>query len=470
MSTRRFFFFAIASLAVGCTGGRNASSVTPIPAPTPLSISGSSPPSTEPSAVPFSAAGDIWPTFHHDAQRTGNNPDQSRITTANVATLALKWQQSTYGTQSNPIVYGGVVYLADNGGTIHAWDESSGALKWIFYGAGNSSMFGSPAYDAGTLYIGDRGSDSRSGIMYAIDARSGSQKWQYAITEENRAFSGSPLVANGSVYVGEAAHSEDIGTCDSDNQLLRLSESSGEPNGALTLPPFGQNGGDIWSAPAEDAQGDVYVTTGNDCSGISESPYVNSIVKLDATGSQSLGIGWSQRAISGFVDLDFGAAPVVVNDLLIAGSKDGAVYAVSQLDGNVKWSTQLGGGPAGIIGTIATDGKYIIVPVDTTGTCSTGQVCGALVALDFGGNVVWKVHTHLDDFGHAEFGSPAISNGLVYATFDGGVNALDENTGKILWSYKTGKAFKGSPTIVDGGLFVGDYDGDNFYCFTPYGK
>jgi outer membrane protein assembly factor BamB len=60
--------------------------------------------------------------------------------------------------------------------------------------------------------------------------------------------------------------------------------------------------------------------------------------------------------------------------------------------------------------------------------------------------------------------SPLVAHGLVYVgDWRGKVYALDERTGKIRWSFRTGGAVKGAVALSGKRLFVGSYDG-HLYC------
>jgi len=72
--------------------------------------------------------------------------------------------------------------------------------------------------------------------------------------------------------------------------------------------------------------------------------------------------------------------------------------------------------------------------------------------------------------GNPVVGSPAVANGVVYATStDANVYALDAHTGVELWNYTTGDVVPGSPTVVNGVLYFTSYD-DNVYAFSLSGR
>jgi eukaryotic-like serine/threonine-protein kinase len=63
-------------------------------------------------------------------------------------------------------------------------------------------------------------------------------------------------------------------------------------------------------------------------------------------------------------------------------------------------------------------------------------------------------------------GSPAVANGVVYASDYGGqVYAPDAVTGSELWSYDIGSFLDSSPVVVNGMVFVGTNE-YQIYAFT----
>ncbi len=73
----------------------------------------------------------------------------------------------------------------------------------------------------------------------------------------------------------------------------------------------------------------------------------------------------------------------------------------------------------------------------------------------------------------------AVSQGLVFVAYKQadcsngmcfGISALNANTGQVLGRYATQHAIYAGPTVVTGGVLVGEFDGTTFYCFTPNGQ
>src|SRR5689334_19671222 len=81
-------------------------------------------------AAPPAASGapvPSWPSAGHDLANTRSNPAETAISPATVAGLTTKWSVgfSTY-LAATPAVADGLVFLADHGGNISAYDAVSG--------------------------------------------------------------------------------------------------------------------------------------------------------------------------------------------------------------------------------------------------------------------------------------------------------------------------------------------------------
>src|SRR5947209_17335964 len=82
------------------------------------------------SAVAASGVGD-WPTYLHDNARSGNNADETTLSTANASQLTNLWtfQTGNYVASSATVV-NNVVYVGSWDGFEYALDAVTGALKW----------------------------------------------------------------------------------------------------------------------------------------------------------------------------------------------------------------------------------------------------------------------------------------------------------------------------------------------------
>ena len=447
---------ALTALTLSACGG-NAGGIAPNPRHSP---SGGAIPNYVPPNYPSAD----WPQFRRDDQRTGSNAGQVLITKANVATLAPKWIANLpSGMFASPVIFNGSVYAADLGGHVHRLNEATGAIDWTFVKAGSGGFIGTPAYNNGTLYDG-----TVSGNFYAIDASTGALKFQYPPIIQYAGFESSPVVAGGVVYEGVTNLDESTNRCIAGDQFVGLSPDSPTLLSSLTITPSGTTGASVWASPMIDPQGFVYLATGNTCIG-PPIPVADAILKV---GPVTMKVDWDQPGPPDSNDLDFGATPVYVDGMVVDGAKDGDVYAFSTASGALVWKTNAGIANGSIIGSPGTDGSHIFVPFVVAGTG------GAIVALNLDGSVAWTLPTVRDENNLGVLSAPAASQGMIFVGYTdtgcatgpcNGISALDANTGQVLWRYRTILSIDAGPAIVDGGLFVGEFDGSSLYRFTPNG-
>jgi outer membrane protein assembly factor BamB len=215
---------------------------------------------------------------------------------------ATRWKTATgERIRATPAVAEGGVFVGSARGRLYRFDLATGAKHWSYDTAGvgmDSSKFGfdrstlqsSPAVANGVVYIG-----SRDGSFYAVDAKSGALRWKtdygfpWVIT--------SPAVTGGRVYIGS-----------SDGLFIAAIDAESGKEAWR-----GNVGALVWSSLA--VAGDVLVA--GDGAG-----RINAFDRAD--GKQL----WTFRAGTGGIY----SSPVVDRDLVIAGSTDGAVYALRTSD------------------------------------------------------------------------------------------------------------------------------------------
>ncbi len=93
------------------------------------------------------------------------------------------------------VYYNGAIYSANGSGNFYCLNSATGNINW------KSSIWplGSPAVTNGIVYETEFDSAGENNFLYALDAATGQIKWQLGIYE----IGGSPLVANGIVYIGD---------------------------------------------------------------------------------------------------------------------------------------------------------------------------------------------------------------------------------------------------------------------------
>ncbi|MFF3559724.1 PQQ-binding-like beta-propeller repeat protein [Streptomyces sp. NPDC002574] len=177
-------------------------------------------------------------------------------------------------------------------------------------------------------------------------------------------------------------------------------------------------------------------------------------------------------------------SPVVVGDVVYAGSWDGNLYAVNATTGKQRWSFTADGDENAYSSVVAahavvyvgnengklyavdaatgkqrwsfTTGDYVgSSPTVADGVVYVGSEDHHLYAVDAAtGKQRWSFTTG----GDVE-STPAVAGGVVYiGSWDGKLYALDAATGKQRWSFTTGDTVQSSPTVADGMVYVGSRD------------
>ena len=99
---------------------------------------------------------------------------------------------------SSPVVDEDTVYVGSNDGYIYAINAATGTLRWQFNGGGtfpNSEMSPSPVVVNGVVYTA-----CYDGNVYALDAASGSKIWNHSTAKLDSIFA-SPTYSNGMIFL-----------------------------------------------------------------------------------------------------------------------------------------------------------------------------------------------------------------------------------------------------------------------------
>jgi outer membrane protein assembly factor BamB len=452
-----------------------------------------------------------WPA--HNLNLSNTRADfATRIDSRNVATLKKRWTFSLpyvggYGAfTSNPIVAGGVVYLEDPDSDVFALELATGKLLWR-HDYRSVTPSGGPngvAFGYGLVY-GETASS-----VFALDPATGRQVWIRKLAQRAsegidmapQLYDGKLLIStipgnSTSFYTGGAygvVYALDART---GTVLWRFSTVKGGP--ALWGNPKLNGGGGLWYPPGVDSQGRVFIGTGNP-SPYPLSPsdpnarsrpgpnlYTDSLVALDgATGKL---LWYRQVTPHDLRDYDFQDPPIIVTvrvdgrptEVVIGAGKSGYVVALRASDGKRLWTLPIGthnryqSGPlpakpivycpgsfGGVLTPMAEAEGMLYVPwVDlcfkgsATGLVRGGPVppvSGGLAAVDTAtGQVRWKrVLTSMDA------GAATVANDVVFtSSYDGTIDALSTRTGRILWHTKAPAGVNSFPAVTQTMLIVG---------------
>ena len=372
-----------------------------------------------------------WPAYLLSPLHSSYSPSATTINTANASSLVKAWRLDV-GVLSSPTVYQGVIYVGAENGDFYAIDEATGAVLWQdSIGQVTKSTCGNrgfastatvtkdPSTKRLTVYVA-----SATGYMYAFDAISGSVVWRSVIgipsTTENNFFDwSSPAVANGKVYIGISSQ------CDLPlvrGGLISLDQATGTQLATFFTVPPGDIGGSVWSSPAVDASGAVWITTGNGPGGDQQLGYSESIIKLDGVSLAEEGYWQIPNPVS---DSDFGGSPTLFSATIPGGStltrmvgacnKNGYYYVLNRDNPSAGpiWTKQIGAGSAG----------------------GTQDIC--IEAATFDGAHLWIT------------GPTATVGGVKYR---GSIQEVEPATGTTIWQTGLGGVTDGSASLDGAGV------------------
>lgn len=274
-------------------------------------------------------------------------------------------------------------------GAVYSLNPETGRPKWTFDADGTMlPTASSPLAAAGRVYVGEGMHSHFSCRMFCIDAATGKQQWSHPTTdhvEGGAVLAGNKLIfpaGNDGVYAIDAASGGrrwnfrerlhfDSTPCVDGDRLFLGSGPSRKFNTAQVVCLDAKTGDAIWRQPVPlpawatpaVAGGRVFVGLGNgrltEAARPPETP-AGALVCLDAaTGSH--------RWILPVGDAVFGQ-PVVVEDRVVFGSRDGHLYGAT-FDGQIAFRLAMGG-------------PVIAAPVVVNGLVYAVSVPGVILCVD----------------------------------------------------------------------------------------
>lgn len=446
-----------------------------------------------------------WPGPNLDVANT-RATTRTPINARNVADLKVKWRlplpgEGFFGNfSSNPIAVNGTIYLIDLNSRVYAVDQDSGRIRW--QRAFESLNIGpnGVAYGDGLLFA-----TTHTGLL-ALDPRTGETVWARELTPEDQGgVDIAPQYHDHTVYVSTVpsaltqytpgymgivyAFDARTGTQKWEFNTVQDTELWGHPEI--------NSGGGLWFPPAIDDHGRVFLGVGNPAPfpGTPEYPngasrpgpnlYTNSIVALDGRTGRVL---WYQQVAPNDIrDYDFHVSPIVTHsridgvrtEIVLGAGKMGAVIAFRADNGDVLWDLSVGRhendtGPLpdepiivfpGIFGGVETpmavaDSRVFVPWVDAGSPMGSSYYNlpdltagkGGLLAADVAtGRVLWK-----RDLPQMALGAATVANDVVFtSTYAGELYAFDVRDGRTLWTDQARAGINSFPAIVDDMLLVG---------------
>jgi eukaryotic-like serine/threonine-protein kinase len=209
------------------------------------------------------------------------------------ASGALKWKFKTsedpdihnqQGIQSSAAVADGMVFFGCRDAHLYALDEQTGEKKWA-YGTKGSWVIASPAVRDGKVYF----TTSDTGLLLVADGKTGDIVFSHDF--KGWPLFASPAIAGGTIYVGSTAGT--LHALDLKSQEVR------------------------WTFSTDNAQKNGPALTKADGKPNYEAVYASDFYDDIMAGYDKL------LAVGPFL-----ASPVVVDNVVYAGSVDGNVYAL----------------------------------------------------------------------------------------------------------------------------------------------
>jgi len=317
--------------------------------------------------------------------------------------------------RGTPLVDSGFVYLGSGDGNVYALDAKTGAERWHY--ATGGPVMSSAAASGGRVYIA-----SRDGHLYGLDARDGTLRWRHAFGPELGPQNywdyllSSPVVVGDRVYVGGG-----------DGHLYALDAASGAVRWNVDL------GARIRSTPA--VRGDTVVV----------GTMAGNVVAVDAATGATRWTFATEGASHAFADkgndtTSVFASPTIAGDLVTVGARDGQLYALDLASGRLVWRSTHDG--ASWILSTAFDGTMLFV--------GSGSALIVQAADPATGAERWRFKTQ-----GAVFSSIAIARDtLVFSDFNGVLYGIDRSSGAARWRFPLGDRSLATPAVADGIVYA----------------
>jgi outer membrane protein assembly factor BamB len=159
-----------------------------------------------------------------------------------------------------------------------------------------------------------------------------------------------------------------------------------------------------------------------------------------------------------------GHTPTVVGDLLFIGSCNGIFHALDRRTGQVRWKTDIR--PKGDTNMFAFHGDPLITERLVIVGANGFDAMAGIYALDrLTGSIRWTYPA-----GHGVDSSVVgLGRNAYTVTLEGKLICLDEDSGRLRWSFPGN--FRGEgPTVIDGRVIAGTYDGNVYAMDAHTGK
>jgi glucose dehydrogenase len=280
----------------------------------------------------------------------------------------------------------------------------------------NSAIQGSPVVADGLVYI--LTSDYKQGRLLALDAATGRRRWTKPLGSSYWC-GPTPAVAGGRVYAPVAGR---MTAYDARTGTLRWRAGTADCSAPMTPAVVG---------------GKLFTTT-------------TSGPRVEARDPASGKLLWSRMACIGTSDTCVSIAsifgPIAAGDgVVYVSNYAGGMMAYDANTGRQLWSRIIGSGHV-IDSAPVVEGDVVYVSAHDSRLYALNRHTGA---------TLWSAPT--GDFNHS---TPALAGGMLYVGSDGdGITAIDMKTGAVRWRQTAVGIVRTSPAVANGVLYLGSGDG-----------
>jgi outer membrane protein assembly factor BamB len=439
---------------------------------------------------------------------------KGEITPENVATLVEKWDHPSGAVTSEPVLANGLLYVTSWDAKIYALDPETGAERWVFdTGVAGFGIEATPkVLDDGDVIFGDWLTN-----LYRLDGATGDVVWERLLGDPAVDHIWSAVgIADGRIFVGIASHTDNPCTngrtiavdlesgdvlwevqnvpdkiCDSDTAIA--CEDDSDCDGGTCVEARGAG---VTAEPRPDEDGEFVYVNAVGCYTFPSVGNSDSVMKLDAetgdiewltrvTPPEQFGFCADDSSIDcapgttcesgapcqrkgAYHDFGFLNGPLLIDTvdsrgrdqtLVISGSKDGALYAFDEEDGDIVWENRIvplpvtpGFAGFGLFnGALEYDGERIYAALYQT-IPDLDPELQRLMAFDpSDGSMIWGADIGVS-WAHA-----SEANGVVYAGAREGSSlyAHDADTGERLAAIPLPLENVSKALVVGNTLFVG---------------
>ncbi|MCP5018161.1 MAG: PQQ-binding-like beta-propeller repeat protein [Ketobacter sp.] len=390
--------------------------------------------------------------FGFNLNNTRNQP--SPINSSNVANLELDFTLNAENAKERrgaPAVTQQTIYY-HTPDSVDAVDRETGCLFWTYDApdrvrSASVTLVDEPTLRKRIIVVG-----TWTGLVIALDARTGTEVWRVDAREfDTNMITGGIQYHNGRLYVPLATKSvilavTQFSCCESHGSLVALNSANGnevwrfhstEEASRVNINRMAPNGVSIWSTPLLDvARNQIIIGTAQNLTQPTTA-MENSVVAINMNNGS---VNWVFQATANDAynatcdvtgepinqcdgpDHDWDVITALLtktsagDDIIIAGDKKGSVYQLNPSTGEVNWETRLGAGGklGGIHWGMAVDNNQIYAGVADVTAAKSSVIDSALGT---------------DIFGWTSLEVPMIQvpNAMP------GIYALNKDTGAINW-------------------------------------